>query len=223
MRKAFAYLRVSGRGQIDGDGFPRQEQAIRQYAAAHGIEIVKVFQEQGVSGTKDLDNRDALQEMLLEIEQGDVALVLIERLDRLARDLMIQETIIRDFRCRRIELVSAAEPDLCSDDPSRKMMRQIFGAIAEYDRAMIVLKLRGARQRMKLKVGRCEGRKPYGCRQGENAVIVRMQTMRRDGMPWAAIAARLNDEGTMSRAGRWHATSVRRTVLATGGVHGEGN
>jgi DNA invertase Pin-like site-specific DNA recombinase len=100
MRKAFAYLRVSDRGQIDGDGFPRQEQAIRQYAAAHGIEIVKVFQEQGVSGTKDLDNRDALQEMLLEIEQGDVALVLIERLDRLARDLMIQETIIRDFRCR---------------------------------------------------------------------------------------------------------------------------
>jgi DNA invertase Pin-like site-specific DNA recombinase len=103
------------------------------------------------------------------------------------------------------------------------MMRQIFGAIAEYDRAMIVLRLRGARQRMKLKAGRCEGRKPYGCRQGEHAVIVRMHTMRRKGMPWAAIAARLNDEGTMSRAGRWHATSVRRTVLATEGAHGEGN
>jgi DNA invertase Pin-like site-specific DNA recombinase len=231
MRKAFAYLRVSGRGQIDGDGFPRQEQAIRRYATANGIEIVTVYREEGVSGTKDLDNRDALQQMLLAVEQGDVDLVLIERLDRLARDLMIQETIIRDFRSRHIELVSVAEPDLCNDDPSRKMMRQIFGAIAEYDRAMIVLKLRGARQRMKLKAGRCEGRKPYGSREGEHTVILRMHTMRTSGLPWTAIAERLNADGVASRAGRWHANSVRRTVLATAGdmlapqrgTHGEGS
>ena len=59
---------------------------------------------------------------------------------------MIQEHIIQDLQRRGIALVSVAEPDLCSDDPTRKLMRQIMGAIAEYDKTMTVLKLRGARQ-----------------------------------------------------------------------------
>jgi len=42
-----------------------------------------------------------------------------EKLDHLARDLMVQETIIRDLRQKVFEIVSVAEPDLCSDDPSR--------------------------------------------------------------------------------------------------------
>jgi hypothetical protein len=36
---ALAYLRVSGRGQVDGDGFPRQLDAIARYARAHGVEL----------------------------------------------------------------------------------------------------------------------------------------------------------------------------------------
>jgi hypothetical protein len=40
--------------------------------------------------------------------------------------------------------VSAGEPDLLQNDPSRKLMRQIFGAISEYEKTMIVLKLRGS-------------------------------------------------------------------------------
>jgi hypothetical protein len=50
----------------------------------------------------------------------------IEKLDRLAHDLTMQETIIGDLRKLGIELVSVAEPDLCSDDPRRKLVRQIF-------------------------------------------------------------------------------------------------
>jgi DNA invertase Pin-like site-specific DNA recombinase len=50
------------------------------------------------------------------------------------------------------------EPDLCSDDPTRTLMRQVLGAFFEYERSMIVSKLRSARQRMKARTGRCEGR-----------------------------------------------------------------
>jgi hypothetical protein len=53
------------------------------------------------------------------------------------------------------------------DDPSRKLMRQIFGAIAKYEKTMIVLKLRGARVRMRARISRCEGAKPYGELPGE--------------------------------------------------------
>ena len=52
MDKAFAYLRVSGKGQIEGDGFTRQLAAIKKYADANGIKIAKVFREEGISGTK---------------------------------------------------------------------------------------------------------------------------------------------------------------------------
>ena len=64
MRKAFAYLRVSGKGQVRGDGFARQSEAVRDYAKAHGIRIIRTFREAGVSGTKELENRPALSGMM---------------------------------------------------------------------------------------------------------------------------------------------------------------
>jgi DNA invertase Pin-like site-specific DNA recombinase len=57
--KAFGYLRVSGKGQIEGDGFPRQLQAIKAHAAANGISVVKVFREEGVSGSVENMDRPA--------------------------------------------------------------------------------------------------------------------------------------------------------------------
>src|SRR5215831_2477548 len=54
MVKAFSYLRVSGKGQVQGDGLPRQRAAIRVYAKTAGYTIVREFADEGVSGT----NRD---------------------------------------------------------------------------------------------------------------------------------------------------------------------
>ena len=50
MVKVFAYLRVSGKGQVDGDGFPRQLAAIKAHAKANDMRIVQVFREEGVTG-----------------------------------------------------------------------------------------------------------------------------------------------------------------------------
>src|SRR5664279_5132464 len=176
---AFAYLRVSGKGQVDGDGFPRQLAAIEAYARANGLTLAKVFREQGISGMKELENRPALQALLAAVDSRNIPVVLVEKLDRLARDLMIQETILRDLQRRGVTLVSTMEPDLCSDDPSRKLVRQIMGCIAEYEKSMIVAKLAGARQRMRVRTGSCEGRKPYGERKGESQTIQRILALRR--------------------------------------------
>ena len=158
--------------------------------------------EEGVSGAKDLENRPALQEMNEALHSNGTKLVLVKKLDRLARDLMIQESIIADMRRNEFEIVSAMEPDLCSDDPSRVMIRQILGAFSQYERAMIVTKLRGARQRIRAKAGRCEGRKPYGTRTGESEVIERMKQLRKPGMAVDRIAETLNVEGINASAGR---------------------
>jgi DNA invertase Pin-like site-specific DNA recombinase len=215
--KAFAYLRVSGKGQLEGDVFDRQLSEVKKHAARNGIRVARVFREEGVSGTKDLENRPALQELLVALHSNGTRLVLVERLDRLARDLMIQESIIADFKRHGFEIVSVAEPDLCSDDPGRTLMRQMLGAFAQYERSMIVHKLRGARQRIRAREGRCEGRKPYGTRPGEAEVIQQMAGLRRKGLAVDKIAEALNKSGEKPRSGRqWYATSIYRILKATG-------
>jgi len=108
-------------------------------------------------------------------------------------------------------------PDLLKDDPSRKLMRQIFGAIAEYEKTMIVLKLRGARVRMRATVGRCEGAKPYGELPGEQAIIERMRDLHNTGMGFDRIAAALNAEEIKPRRGaRWHGLTVNKILTGKG-------
>ena len=213
MEKAYGYLRVSSQGQVEGDGFARQRAAIQGYAKAQGVKIVQWFEEKGVSGTKDAVDRPAFQQMLVALLSNGVRTVIIEKLDRLARDLMVQETILGDMRKRGFALISVAEPDLCSDDPSRKLMRQIMGAIAEYDKAMIVLKLRAARQRIRAKGERCEGGKPFGARPGEQATIARMKELQGMKLSYSRIAGILNAEGHKTRTGStWFPATVSRTL-----------
>lgn len=98
MTKALAYLRVSGKGQVKGDGFARQLQAIKKYSAEHDIKIVKVFREEGVSGTKESMDRPAWVAMMTEILGNGVRTVIIEKLDRLARDLMVRRRRSQTWR-----------------------------------------------------------------------------------------------------------------------------
>ena len=152
------------------------------------------------------------QSLLIALHADGVKIVLIERLDRLARDLMVQETIIGDLRKHGFELISVAEPDLCSDDPSRKLVRQVFGAIAEYERAQIVLKLRGARVRMRLREGRCEGRLPYGAKLGEEKVITRMRELKAQGLNVAKLTELINLEFKPRTGKRFYPANVARIL-----------
>ena len=211
--RAFAYLRVSGKGQIDGDGFRRQLEAIRQYSKASGIRIAGTYREKGVCGATDAEDRPAWVEMVGGMLSDGVKTVVIERLDRLARDLLVQEHIVADLRRRGLTLVSVYEPDLCSDDPTRVLMRQVIGAVAQYDKAMTVLKLRAARSRRRKTAGRCEGRKPYGTRPGETEVVGRMQDLRATGLSFERVAEMLNGEGLKPRQGdRWHGVVCNRIL-----------
>src|ERR1700733_7579894 len=116
MTKAFAYLRVSGKGQIEGDGFTRQLGAIKQYATANEIKINQVFREEGVTGTRETMDRPAWSEMMAALHSNGVKTIIVEKLDRLARDLMVQEAASADLRKHGFTLVSVAEPDLMAND-----------------------------------------------------------------------------------------------------------
>lgn len=62
--EAISYLRVSGKGQIDGDGFDRQRDTIAKHAKAQKLSIVDEFEDGGISGTNELADRPGLAALL---------------------------------------------------------------------------------------------------------------------------------------------------------------
>jgi DNA invertase Pin-like site-specific DNA recombinase len=102
---------------------------------------------------------------MARIRANGIRLVLVERADRLARDLMVGEIILGEFRALGVSVVAAdSGTDLTvgDDDPTRVLIRQVLGAVAQFEKSVIVAKLRAARLRKRRATGRCEARKPYG-------------------------------------------------------------
>lgn len=216
MEKAYGYIRVSGKGQVNGDGFDRQRKAIQDYAGANGFEIVHTYQEEGVSGT--LQDRPALTDMMLDLEENGQGIhtVIIERIDRLARDLMIQENILHDMNRHGVSVLSATDGDLLEDDPTRKLVRQVLGAIAEYDKTMLVLKLKAARDRKKAKVGKCEGRKSY--HETNPDLLAEIKRLRRKPrnrkrLSLKKTVAALNEQGFKSDTGKAISLPILKNII----------
>lgn len=214
--KAVTYLRVSGASQVEGDGFPRQRETCAAYAAAHSIEIVDEYRDEACSGCTEADAREAFGAMVERIAGNGVRLVLVERADRLARDLIVSETLLATLRKLGVRVVEACSGIELTDasDPSRILVRQVLGAVAEFNRRELVGKLKGARRRKRTATGRCEGRKPYGEREGEEAGLARVLSLvTKERVSLRAAAATLNAEGVPTRSGKpWQAGSVASVV-----------
>jgi site-specific DNA recombinase len=213
--QAVSYLRVSSVGQVVGDGFPRQRETIHSFAARNGVQIVGEFRDEGVSGATEHADREGFRALLERIAGNCVRLVLVERSDRLARDLLVQETLLNSLIKLGVRVVDASSGlDLTDEsDPSRRLIRQVLGAVAEHDKACLVAKLRKARERKRVATGRCEGRKPFGTKNGEQRGLERIRQLRAQGFSLRKIAATLNVEGIPSRGGKaWSFGTVARLV-----------
>jgi DNA invertase Pin-like site-specific DNA recombinase len=224
--EAVAYLRCSGLAQANGrETWDRQKAAVEKYANAHGIVVVDDFRDAGVSGTKDLDNRPGLAALIDRIESNGVRLVLVENATRLARDLMVGEVILQQLTaigCKVIAADSGTDLSADSDDPTRRLIRQVLGAVAEFDRRVTVLKLRAARDRIRSRGQRCEGKKPFGSRPGEESALERIRELYRKPYGKARrslqeICDILNAEGVPTRTGKpWSREVVRRIAKKRG-------
>lgn len=206
---AVSYLRVSGQGQISGDGFERQRAAVADFARTAGYQLAGEYRDEGVSGTKELSNRPGLVALLDRIETDKVTVVIIERADRLARDLMVSEVLLGQLAKAGATVLTADGANLSTapDDPTRTLIRQVLAAVAQFDKTVTVLKLRAARDRRRQKGFRVEGRKPYGFRPLERAVLDQMRALRRAPrrgrrLSCAAIARQLNQTGHRTRYGK---------------------
>ncbi|HUS45346.1 MAG TPA: recombinase family protein [Phycisphaerae bacterium] len=216
--KAIAYLRVSTPGQAGKgkDGFPRQLEAIRAYAEARRLELVEEFRDAS-TGT-EWEGREGLAALLDRLQSNGVRLVLVERADRLARDLMVSETILAAFRKMSVQVVAAdsgVDLTVADDDPTRTLIRQVLGAVAQFEKSVLVAKLAASRARVRRTTGRCEGRKPFGTRQGEAETLKMMSKLYRkprggERRSFGEIAKALNEAGRPTRTGKpWAAPTVK--------------
>ena len=219
--QAVAYLRVSGTGQIDGTGFERQLDNCTRLAEQLGATIVQVFREEAVSGTTVVEDRPAFKSMTETLLDRGLTIVLIEGLDRLAREYRIQEHLLIYLAAKGFSLYAANTGECITDammaDPMKKALVQIQGVFAELDKSLIVAKLRRGRQIQRSNVGRCEGQKPYGHYPGENVHLSYMRLLRSSGMLYRDIAARMNSEALRTRSGStWHTGTVAKILKREG-------
>lgn len=212
--KVFAYLRVSGKGQLDGDGFDRQRATITAFCAAKGWTVIRWFEERGVSGTNEMGERPALTELVSLFGPSTTDTMVIECADRLARDLRVSELILEDFRKIKAKVYDASsQMDLTEcDDPTRVMIRQMLGAVAEWNKSMLVKKLRAARDRKAISSGRrVEGPKPFEMRSREAKDICQsIYEMRERGLTFREISNFLTGERILTPEGKpyWTKSSV---------------
>lgn len=162
MTRAIAYFRTSSAANTDGDSVHRQARAVAAFSIAAGYELDSCFWDAAVSGADPVESRPGFAALLDRAVEAGVSAVLIENADRFARDLLAQELGLRQLAALGVRVVTAAGLDLSDDSsPERLLMRQIAGAVAGYDKAKTVQRLRAARDRKRALTGRCEGRKAH--------------------------------------------------------------
>lgn len=217
---AIAYVRVSTEEQArDGVSLDAQEERVRAYCHAAGLELVAVIREEGVSASKPLADRPKGSDLVRRLQRGDATHVVALKLDRLFRDAVDALNQSRGWERRGIalHLIDLGGQALNTGTAIGKMFFTMTAAFAELERNLIGERTSAA---MAHKKSRREvySPTPYGWdRDGdslkrnatEQRVIERMRRMRGDGLSYQAIAATLNTRGVRAkRGGRWHASQV---------------
>jgi DNA invertase Pin-like site-specific DNA recombinase len=218
--KVVSYIRVSGKGQVDKDGPERQRADIDIFCTVKELDIVCEYFEPGVSGTTDGLDRPKFRQLIDEVQNYrrngiKIEAIVVERMDRLARDLMVSEILLQECRKRKLKVFAVDQGELIdmaadnADDPTRVLIRQVLGALSQWEKSSLVKKLRVARER----TGRLGGKTPFGAKLGEAETLKFMMAMREQGASWRHIATELNAGGLRNREGRyWSHARVSQIV-----------
>lgn len=188
------------------------------YAKAHGVRIVDEFYGAALSGADPIEARPGCLAILAWIASNGIRCVVVETPNRVTSDLIVQETGWRFLLTRGIELIAADSPEaFVSDTPTAVLIRQILGAVSQFEKASLVAKLRPARGRRRREVGKCECRPGYAELQPEIVALAREP--RGAGSTSQAVCDRLAEHGMFNGKDRPFAPAqvapmlkVRRTT-----------
>ncbi len=234
-RPLVAYQRVSTIEQsTSGFGLDVQREAIKRAAKALNSRIVAWCADEGKSGALGIEDRPGLAEALSLIDNGLADGLIVRDLDRLAREITVQEAVIgRVWMVESGSVFTSVPPQEVSrddpDDPMRTAMRKMAGVFAELDRMLVAKRLRDGRRAKKAAGGHAEGPTPYGWKAerrspfnpagalvpvpAEQAALERMKSLHSQGKSTRELAEILTAEGhPTKRGGKWSSPTVSRIL-----------
>ena len=212
--KVIAYVRVSTDEQRLGPD--AQRASIQSWASTKGLVVSEWHEDLGISGGADLEHRPGLAMAMDGIGNGDI--LVVAKLDRLARDVLLSAMIERLVQRAGGAIVSA---DGVGNEatPEGQLMRSMVAAFAQYERQIIKARTKAA---LAAKSARGErvGSIPYGYTVAEDGktlidnpvektVVVRIRSLRAAGVSLRKIGAKLLEEGlTPRKGGQWRPNTI---------------
>ena len=210
-RTAIAYLRVSTEMQNEsGLGLEAQLVTITDYANRNGITIVETVTE--VQSGKSLRHRPLLTTTLERMAKGAAQLIVTANVSRLARNVSDLAGML-DLSDRHGFGIVAIDANLDSSTPSGRMIVQMLGVAAEFERAMVS-------DRTKKALAAAKARGVVLGRPSELDDVTRniIRTRRVEGATLEEIADWLNAHGiTTPRGASWSLANVQQVLARTGG------
>ena len=206
--RAIGYIRVSHSEQADsGLSLAAQRKKIEAQATLSDLTLVDVLQDVGESA-KDLQ-RPALTDLLNRINTGQVACVIVAKLDRLTRSTKDLADLLSTFKEKQVSFISTAESFDTSSATGRVVLNMI-GVIAQWERAIISERTSAALQEKRSQGRATGGVPPFGYdfidgvrveNEREQTVLAEIAAMKAAGESWQGIANRLTEKGHRTRAG----------------------
>ena len=202
-----------------------QRSRIAAWVDATDAELVEIVADKGVSGARQLRDREGGQQIaeLLDQRRPDIDAVLVVRLDRLGRDAAETLELLKRFAKGPVGLVSITER-LDLSTPQGRAMAGVAAVFNELERSMAALRTKEALGAL-MGAGKVYGPTPYGyARTGallasdrqEQKVLAFIREQRDGTWSFGSIAAQLNDRGIPSkRGGKWYAASVRSVLMTS--------
>jgi len=209
------YIRVSTEGQVDAYGKDVQQGSIEHWADLNGHQVTEWFEEDAVSGKTDGGDRPMLSHILTRAGEFDG--VVAFDATRLARRSIVQETLLNLVWATGLKVFTTTAGELAADedDPTKILIRQILGVIAEFDHRSTVRKLQAARKVKSSKGGYIGGVTPYGVsvigtgrqavfvpNEDEIRIITEARSRRNNGETLRQIADSLNRREIPTKTGK---------------------
>lgn len=222
----YGYIRVSTETQAEkGGGLDVQRSAIIKFAKDRGIELARIFEDAGISGTQE--NRPALDELILEtLQEGDS--IIVHNTSRLWRSIFVQATVMKAVTNAKANIISIDEPSFdlykYQKDPENFMITGMMGMLDQWERMTIARKLARGRTNKAVKGDKPSGLCPYGYRytadkkhvepNPEEVPVIRyIFSEAQKGQSMAKIAEQLKAQGLKARrGGDWNRGTVNNLL-----------
>src|SRR5687768_15906429 len=184
MKRVALYARVS----TDGQTVANQRRELDAVADRHGWDVVSVFTDQGISGSKGRVKRPGFDKLLKAVARRDVDLVAAWSVDRLGRSLQDLVGFLGELHAKGVDLY-LHQQGVDTSTPVGRALFQVLGVFAEFERSMIVERVKAGLARAKAE-GKKLGRPPI-----DNAVEQKLRAALAGGVG-IRKAARLHGVGT---------------------------